>query len=61
MPVVPLWAPFALLGAVCVVCPRPRWTRRVDWFVAGGWLAIIVYAVVFWFAFVRLAEWMVLP
>jgi di/tricarboxylate transporter len=54
--IIPLWAPFALLAAVCAVVPRPAWMRDVDWVFAGVWLTIIVSGVCFWLGVVWLIE-----
>ena len=54
----PLWSPFALLAAVCVVYPRPTWTRRVDWFVAASWTVLLLFCLAVW-AGVGLFMWWV--
>jgi hypothetical protein len=57
--IVPLWAPFALLLAVCAVVPRPAWTRSVDWVVAGSYLLILAALAAFWWTVVELVIWVV--
>lgn len=54
---IPIWAPFALLTAICAVCPPPRWTRRVDWLRIAVWSLALGYCGLFWFDVVRVAEW----
>lgn len=45
---VPMWMPFALLTAVCAVCPVPKWVRRVDWLLVGCWTFAVAFSVAFW-------------
>lgn len=45
---IPLWAPFAVLSALCMMFPPPAWTRRVDWLVLGFWTAAVAFCVGVW-------------
>lgn len=55
---IPMWSPFALLAAVCVVYPRPAWTRSIDWFVAVSWTVLLLFCLAVW-AVVGLFMWWV--
>ena len=45
---IPLWSPFALLAAVCVVYPLPAWTRKVDWVFVTAWAAFLLFCLAVW-------------
>jgi len=51
---VPMWTPFALLTAICVVLSPPAWTRRVDWVRVIGWWASLSFCLLVWYAVFRL-------
>ena len=54
---IPLWAPFALLTAVCAIYPAPAWTRRVDWYALACWSACLVFCLTVWFGVFLLVRW----
>ena len=58
MPVLPLWSPFALLAAVCVVYPLPAWTRKVDWYRVTVYTVLAAYCLGVW-ALVGFVVWRV--
>lgn len=51
----PVWAPAAVLVAVCAVFPPPRWIREVNWLVVGA----LVWCCVVWAFAVFLIWWLV--
>lgn len=54
---VPMWAPFALLTAVCAIWPPPMWVRRIDWVRVVGWWACLSFCFIVWYAVFRLVWW----
>lgn len=55
--IIPLWSPFALLAAVCVVYPRPAWTRRVDWVLVASWVGLLAFCAAVWLGVAVFVWW----